>query len=189
VQQPLRAPRVLGSRARSGGLQHVHGARRDAGARSSAFRCGVTSSKTCHVRRRLANYGADSAVTTEMHPARKACRSGRLAAMHAPVRYTPVETDRRARAARRMRNVLAIEMGGPLRRGRASTKKRVNDEKAHRRFCMGSWPTSLPGDDSLCRRLRGWLRVRVDRRRTSIALGEALASMCCCSLSRPSSTA
>jgi predicted glycosyltransferase len=58
-----------------------------------------------HVRRRLANYGADGsleyrAVTPE------ALAEQALAKMHAPVRYRPVETDGAARAARRIAQVL-----------------------------------------------------------------------------------
>jgi predicted glycosyltransferase len=58
-----------------------------------------------HVRRRLANYGADRSVEydglTDESLARRA-----LAAMHEPVRYRPVETDGAARAARRLAEVL-----------------------------------------------------------------------------------
>lgn len=58
-----------------------------------------------HVRRRLENYGADRAVEYEgLTPAALAERA--LAAMHAPVRYRPVETDGAARAARRIAGVL-----------------------------------------------------------------------------------
>ena len=58
-----------------------------------------------HVRRRLANYEADHAVDyREVTPDALAERA--LAAMHAPVRYRPVETDGAARAARRIAEVL-----------------------------------------------------------------------------------
>ncbi len=58
-----------------------------------------------HVRRRLANYGADrsldySAVSAE------ALANKALAALHEPVRYKPVETDGAARAAMRIAQVL-----------------------------------------------------------------------------------
>jgi pimeloyl-ACP methyl ester carboxylesterase len=58
-----------------------------------------------HVRKRLANYGADSAVEYDgLAPAALAARA--LAAMHAPVRYKPVETDGAARAAGNIAQVL-----------------------------------------------------------------------------------
>ena len=58
-----------------------------------------------HVRRRLANYEADQTVDyREVTPEALAERA--LAAMHAPVRYRPVETDGAARAARRIAEVL-----------------------------------------------------------------------------------
>jgi pimeloyl-ACP methyl ester carboxylesterase/predicted glycosyltransferase len=58
-----------------------------------------------HVRRRLSNYGADRAVGYgELTP--EALAEQALAAMHAPVRYKPVETDGAARAARRIAQVL-----------------------------------------------------------------------------------
>ena len=58
-----------------------------------------------HVRRRLANYGADRAVAyAGLTPETLATRA--LEAMHAPVRYKPVETDGAARAARRIAQVL-----------------------------------------------------------------------------------
>jgi pimeloyl-ACP methyl ester carboxylesterase/predicted glycosyltransferase len=58
-----------------------------------------------HVRRRLANYGADRAVPWDgLTPAALADRA--LTAMHAPVRYRPVECDGAARAARRIAEVL-----------------------------------------------------------------------------------
>ncbi len=58
-----------------------------------------------HVRRRLANYGADRSVQyAGLTPERLAERA--LEAMHAPVRYKPVETDGAARAARRIAQVL-----------------------------------------------------------------------------------
>jgi pimeloyl-ACP methyl ester carboxylesterase/predicted glycosyltransferase len=58
-----------------------------------------------HVRRRLANYGADRALAyAGLTPERLAERA--LEAMHAPVRYKPVETDGAARAARRIAQVL-----------------------------------------------------------------------------------
>jgi hypothetical protein len=57
------------------------------------------------VRQRLANYGADNAVDyRDATPASLADRA--LAAMHAPVRYRPVETDGAARAALRIAQVL-----------------------------------------------------------------------------------
>jgi predicted glycosyltransferase len=58
-----------------------------------------------HVRRRLVNYDADHAVDyREMTPDSLAERA--LAAMHAPVRYRPVESDGAQRAARRIAEVL-----------------------------------------------------------------------------------
>jgi pimeloyl-ACP methyl ester carboxylesterase/predicted glycosyltransferase len=58
-----------------------------------------------HVRRRLANYGADRSVPyAGLTPERLAERA--LEAMHAPVRYKPVETDGAARAAQRIAQVL-----------------------------------------------------------------------------------
>jgi pimeloyl-ACP methyl ester carboxylesterase/predicted glycosyltransferase len=58
-----------------------------------------------HVRRRLANYGADFAVPyRDLTPESLAEQA--LAAMHRPVRYKPVETDGAARAARRIAQVL-----------------------------------------------------------------------------------
>ena len=58
-----------------------------------------------HVRRRLANYGADRSVDYPgLTPDRLAERA--LEAMHAPVRYKPVETDGAARAAKRIAQVL-----------------------------------------------------------------------------------
>jgi hypothetical protein len=58
-----------------------------------------------HVRRRLANYGADRAVAYEgLTPESLADRA--LEAMHAPIAYRPVETDGAARAARRIAMVL-----------------------------------------------------------------------------------
>lgn len=58
-----------------------------------------------HVRKRLANYGADRSVGyTDLTAARLAEKA--LEAMHAPVRYKPVETDGAARAARRIAEVL-----------------------------------------------------------------------------------
>ena len=58
-----------------------------------------------HVRRRLANYGADRSVAyTALTPEALAGRA--LEAMHAPVRYKPVETDGAARAARRIAELL-----------------------------------------------------------------------------------
>jgi pimeloyl-ACP methyl ester carboxylesterase/predicted glycosyltransferase len=58
-----------------------------------------------HVRRRLANYGADSSVAyAGLTPETLADKA--LAALHAPVRYKPVETDGAARAARRVAEVL-----------------------------------------------------------------------------------
>jgi pimeloyl-ACP methyl ester carboxylesterase/predicted glycosyltransferase len=58
-----------------------------------------------HVRRRLVNYDADHAVEyREMAPDALAKRA--LAAMHAPVRYRPVETDGAQRAAKRIAEVL-----------------------------------------------------------------------------------
>jgi pimeloyl-ACP methyl ester carboxylesterase/predicted glycosyltransferase len=59
-----------------------------------------------HVRRRLANYGADRSLQyAGLSPQRLAERA--LEAMHAPVRYKPVETDGAARAAQRIAQVLA----------------------------------------------------------------------------------
>ena len=58
-----------------------------------------------HVRRRLANYGADSSVAyAALTPEALAYKA--LGALHAPVRYKPVETDGAARAARRIAQVL-----------------------------------------------------------------------------------
>jgi predicted glycosyltransferase len=58
-----------------------------------------------HVRRRLANYRADRSVEhAELDP--RSLAEQALAAMHAPVRYQPVETDGAARAARRIAQVL-----------------------------------------------------------------------------------
>jgi pimeloyl-ACP methyl ester carboxylesterase/predicted glycosyltransferase len=58
-----------------------------------------------HVRRRLANYGADRAVEYDgLTPESLADRA--LAAMHEPVRYRAVESDGAARAARRIAEVL-----------------------------------------------------------------------------------
>jgi pimeloyl-ACP methyl ester carboxylesterase/predicted glycosyltransferase len=58
-----------------------------------------------HVRRRLANYGADCAVAYRgLTP--QALAEQALAAMHRPVRYKPVEADGAARAARRIAQVL-----------------------------------------------------------------------------------
>lgn len=58
-----------------------------------------------HVRRRLANYGADRTVAYARLTA-QALADRALEAMHAPVRYKPVETDGAARAARRIAEVL-----------------------------------------------------------------------------------
>jgi pimeloyl-ACP methyl ester carboxylesterase/predicted glycosyltransferase len=58
-----------------------------------------------HVRRRLANYGADRSVAyAGLTPEQLAERA--LAALHAPVRYKPVESDGAARAAKRIAQVL-----------------------------------------------------------------------------------
>jgi predicted glycosyltransferase len=58
-----------------------------------------------HVRRRLANYGADRSVSyAGCTPEALATRA--LETMHAPVRYKPVETDGAARAAKRIAQVL-----------------------------------------------------------------------------------
>jgi len=58
-----------------------------------------------HVRKRLANYGADRSVQyAGLAPRTLAERA--LEAMHAPVRYKAVETDGAARAARRIAQVL-----------------------------------------------------------------------------------
>ncbi len=58
-----------------------------------------------HVRRRLANYGADRAVAYRgLRP--QALADKALDAMHTPVRYAAVETDGAARAARRIAQVL-----------------------------------------------------------------------------------
>ena len=58
-----------------------------------------------HVRQRLANYNADRSVEfSDVSPETLAEQA--LAAMHAPVRYRPVETDGAARAARRIAEVL-----------------------------------------------------------------------------------
>jgi pimeloyl-ACP methyl ester carboxylesterase/predicted glycosyltransferase len=58
-----------------------------------------------HVRKRLANYGADRSVAyAGLTP--EALADQALAAMHTPVRYKPVETDGAARAAGRIAQVL-----------------------------------------------------------------------------------
>jgi len=58
-----------------------------------------------HVRRRLANYGADRSLDyPALDPETLAQRA--LSAMHEPVRYRPVETDGAARAALRIAQVL-----------------------------------------------------------------------------------
>lgn len=58
-----------------------------------------------HVRRRLANYGADRSLDyPTLDPETLAQRA--LSAMHEPVRYRPVETDGAARAAKRIAQVL-----------------------------------------------------------------------------------
>lgn len=58
-----------------------------------------------HVRRRLANYGADRALDYATLDA-DTLADRALEAMHAPVRYRAVETDGAARAARRIADVL-----------------------------------------------------------------------------------
>jgi predicted glycosyltransferase len=58
-----------------------------------------------HVRKRLANYGADRALDYPGLTA-EALADAALGAMHAPVQYKPVETDGAARAARRIAQVL-----------------------------------------------------------------------------------
>ncbi|HXS51484.1 MAG TPA: alpha/beta fold hydrolase [Usitatibacter sp.] len=58
-----------------------------------------------HVRKRLANYGADNSIAYSGLDARSLAQAA-LAAMHAPVDYRPVETDGAARAARRIAEVL-----------------------------------------------------------------------------------
>ncbi len=58
-----------------------------------------------HVRRRLANYGADRSVAYAGLTA-EALAERALEALHAPVRYKPVETDGAARAALRIAQVL-----------------------------------------------------------------------------------
>jgi pimeloyl-ACP methyl ester carboxylesterase/predicted glycosyltransferase len=58
-----------------------------------------------HVRKRLANYGADRSLSyASLTP--ESLAEHALAAMHEPVRYRPVETDGAARAARRIAEVL-----------------------------------------------------------------------------------
>ena len=58
-----------------------------------------------HVRQRLANYGADRSVSyAGLTP--EALATHALEAMHAPVRYKPVETDGAERAAKRIAEVL-----------------------------------------------------------------------------------
>jgi predicted glycosyltransferase len=58
-----------------------------------------------HVRRRLANYGADRALAyDEVTP--ESLANAALSAMHSPVTYKRVETDGAARAARRIAEVL-----------------------------------------------------------------------------------
>jgi pimeloyl-ACP methyl ester carboxylesterase/predicted glycosyltransferase len=63
-----------------------------------------------HVRQRLANYDADHSVdyAATLDPDALAMRA--IAAMHAPVRYRPVETDGAARAALRIAQVLENRM-------------------------------------------------------------------------------
>ena len=58
-----------------------------------------------HVPRRLANYCADCSVTYRGLSASSLAERA-LTAMHAPVRYTPVEIDGAARAARSIAEVL-----------------------------------------------------------------------------------
>jgi pimeloyl-ACP methyl ester carboxylesterase/predicted glycosyltransferase len=58
-----------------------------------------------HVRRRLANYGADNAVEYRELNAERLAELA-LSRMHEPVRYRPVELDGAARAARRIAQVL-----------------------------------------------------------------------------------
>ena len=58
-----------------------------------------------HVRRRLGNYGADRSVAYDELTAESLAQQA-LAAMHAPVRYEPVETNGAARAAARIAQVL-----------------------------------------------------------------------------------
>lgn len=58
-----------------------------------------------HVRKRLANYGADSAVEYASVTAESLAEKA-LTRMHSPVRYQPVETDGAARAARTIAEVL-----------------------------------------------------------------------------------
>jgi hypothetical protein len=58
-----------------------------------------------HVRRRLANYGADNAVDYHAVSAEQLADRA-LATLHAPVRYRPVEVDGAARAARRIADVI-----------------------------------------------------------------------------------
>ena len=102
--QPVRAPRLLRSRAGAGRPEHVHGAGRHAPAvpqLSAAAPLRAVRARAPAPR----NYGADRAV----HYAgsrRRRWPSGRCEAMHAPVRYKPVETDGAARAARRIAEVL-----------------------------------------------------------------------------------
>ena len=58
-----------------------------------------------HVRRRLANYGADRSLDYRAVSA-AALADQALSAMHEPVRYRPVETDGAARAALRIAQVM-----------------------------------------------------------------------------------
>jgi pimeloyl-ACP methyl ester carboxylesterase/predicted glycosyltransferase len=58
-----------------------------------------------HVRRRLANYGADSAVDYASVTSESLAERA-LTTMHAPVKYRAVETDGAARAARRIADVM-----------------------------------------------------------------------------------
>jgi predicted glycosyltransferase len=58
-----------------------------------------------HVRKRLANYGADRSMDYA-HVTSEALADRALEAMHTPARYRPVETDGAARAARRIAEVL-----------------------------------------------------------------------------------
>ena len=70
-----------------------------------------------HVRRRLANYGADRAVDyAELAPEELAERA--LNALHSPVAYAAVETDGAARAAHRIAEVLDNRALGAARRSR-----------------------------------------------------------------------
>ena len=82
--QPVRAPRVLRPRARAGRLEHHAWSWSRRAGRSSASRSQRHFEQCVHVRRRLANYGADHSVDyRDLTP--EALADQALRAMHAPV--------------------------------------------------------------------------------------------------------